>query len=73
MALKTRRYLQMIEQVEGEWFSATHYEQYWDLAKVLCMNLLVGHLLACLLIAMTFCSEGDSWMKQSNISDCLWY
>lgn len=73
IAANISTYLNHISKLEGLIFKATHYEKYWNIIKVLSMNLVVCHLLACVLIAVALIKPDDSWMITNNINHSPWF
>lgn len=73
MALNIKTYLNNIGKLQNHFFTATHREKYWDLIKVIGMNLLVCHLLACALIAIASIHPDESWMMTNHIISSPWW
>lgn len=73
MAVNIRKYQKEINNLESEVGTATHYEKYFDLVKIVLMNLLICHLLACFLISITYLNYPETWMTQANIVGSPWY
>lgn len=54
MLLNIKKYQEdSLKKLESQFFIATLYEKYWDIVKMMAMNILVCHLLACVLIWTT--------------------
>lgn len=73
MLANLMRYQKGAIRLESRFLTATHYEKYWDLVKVLAINLLVCHLLACMLIAVTHLEQESNWMRDKGIDGAPWY
>lgn len=73
VALNIKEYLNNFSIIEDHFFTATHHEKYWNLVKVLSLNLVVCHLLACVLIAVASIHPEDSWMTTNMINLGPWY
>jgi hypothetical protein len=73
MALNIKTYLSHIGKLQNHFFTASHREKYWDLIKVIGMNLVVCHLLACVLISIASIHPDDSWMMTNNIISAPWW
>ena len=61
-----------LAKLESQFFTATHYEKYWDIVKVMAMNLLICHLLACILISITELGFAETWMTKAGICHAPW-
>lgn len=73
VAFNIKEYLNNFSIIEDHFFTATHHEKYWNLVKVLSLNLVVCHLLACVLIAVASIHPEDSWMTTNMINLGPWY
>ena len=74
MLINIKKYQkEALGKLESQFFTATHYEKYWDIIKMMAMNLLVCHLLACVLISITHFKLPENWMTKANIFYAPWY
>lgn len=73
VSFNIKEYLNNFSIIENHFFTATHHEKYWNLVKVLSLNLVVCHLLACVLIAVASIHPQDSWMTTNMINLGPWY
>ena len=73
VAFNIKEYLNNFSIIEDHFFTATHHEKYWNLVKVLSLNLVVCHLLACILVAVASIHPEDSWMSTNMINLAPWH
>jgi len=71
--LNLNYYFKCLPILEQKFFEATHYENYWKLFKVLMINFIVGHIIACVLLSITFFEPANNWMHIKGINQNIWY
>ena len=67
------KYFSSLAILQQELFTATHYESYWKICKVFTLNLIVGHIIACILISIAQINPSDNWMMIKQINRTQWY
>ena len=62
-----------IQHLETKIVNKSYKEHYWGLGKIFLTNFFFAHVLAVLLIMMTYIDVKDNWLRQVNAIGTPWY
>jgi hypothetical protein len=71
--LKIPDALEKLSKLEVKFLDTTYKEHWWDLIKVFLTNFLFAHLLAVILIMMSWIDEDHSWLQKIGAATAPWY
>ena len=65
--------LEKIETLETKILNTSYKENCWGLVKIFISNFMFAHVLAVILIMITWLNTSDNWLSKVNAVDAVWY
>ena len=71
--LKLPDFLEKLQALETKILNTSYKENWWGLIKIFLSNFMFAHILAVILIMITWLNSSDNWLSKVNAIDAVWY